>query len=399
MARASEALAAIARVGAPFASRGDKSGTHTVELGIWADLKTTPAGAWYRAVGQGMGETLMAASEMGAYTLCDRASWLAASSKVPGLTLFVGGARLADNRDRSLLNYYGVLPINPAKHPGTRTALAELFAAWLVSADTQRAIGAFGASRFGQSLFYPDSDEYKATHQLTVKSGGRAAVLTVGDLRRFPRVALPAHSVIGVKKGVLGPFTWTGASLKDVLLKADPTLSDTRHAGSRIVVRSSDGWAVTIWWDELFGRMPKGFALYNVKGCNECHGPLGEGTAPTGKRPAPALAGIDWPAAGMEEILRAGGDRHAGMLPFTAAQFSQGDIAAMLAWMKQPHQPAIADPYVPPAGRAFSVLAYERDGRPMTGASGLIQLVVGPDEYAGRYSHWVSEIEVVPPVR
>jgi tungstate transport system substrate-binding protein len=167
---AKDAFAAIAKVGATFASRGDKSGTHTVELGIWADLKTTPGTPWYRSIGQGMGETLMAANEMGAYTLSDRATWLASSAKVPNLKQFVGGPRLSENRDRSLLNYYGVLPISAAKHPGVREDLADAFAAWLTAAATQRIIGAFGVEKFGQPLFYPDSEEFKATSQLTVRS-------------------------------------------------------------------------------------------------------------------------------------------------------------------------------------------------------------------------------------
>ena len=337
----------------------------------------------------------MAADELGAYTFSDRATWLATSAKLPHLKLLVGGARLSENRDRSLLNYYGVLPVNPAAHPGVRGGLASMFAEWLVSADTQRLIGEFGVARFGQPLYYPDSDEYKATRQIVMKAGGQTTTVTLAALQAFPKVTLASHKVIGVKKGVLGPFTWTGASLKDVLLKADPSLAAPRHAGSRVIVRSSDDWVVTLWWDELFGRVPKGFGIYNVKGCNECHGARGEGTAPTGKRPAPPLAGIDWPVDHVDAILKAGRDRHAGMLPYTPDQVSRAELESMLAWLRQPDKPA-GDSYVPPAGRSLTVLAYEKDGRAMTGADGLIQLVVGPDEAAGRYSHWVSEIEVVP---
>ncbi len=163
---ARDAFAAIAKTAAPFISRGDRSGTHTVELGVWADLKTTPTGApWYRAVGQGMGETLVVANEQRAYTLSDRATWLAMSSKLPALRLLLGGSTLAKNRDRMLLNAYGVLGVNPARHPGVNAAVAGRFIEWLLSAETQRAIGQFGASRFGQPLFYPDSDVYKASRR------------------------------------------------------------------------------------------------------------------------------------------------------------------------------------------------------------------------------------------
>lgn len=157
VALARDAFAAVARAETPFVSRGDKSGTHTVELGIWSDLGLTPRAPWYRAVGQGMGETLMAANEMGAYTLSDRATWLSANAKVPNLRLLVGGTRLSENRDRSLRNDYGVLAINPDKHPGVRFDLATKFATWIMAAGTQKVIGEFGTARFGQPLFYPSA--------------------------------------------------------------------------------------------------------------------------------------------------------------------------------------------------------------------------------------------------
>jgi tungstate transport system substrate-binding protein len=157
MALAKEAFAAIVRAGAPFISRGDKSGTHMLEMAVWADLKMTPAPPWYRSVGQGMGETLVVANEMGGYTLTDRATWLATSQRLTGLRLLVGGANLAENRDRTLLNPYGVMPVSPAKHPGVRIDLAKAFVSWLVSAPTQKVIGEFGVAKFGQPLFYPNA--------------------------------------------------------------------------------------------------------------------------------------------------------------------------------------------------------------------------------------------------
>lgn len=157
MALAKEAFDAIVRAGAPFISRGDKSGTHMLEMAVWADLKMTPAPPWYRSVGQGMGETLVVANEMGGYTLTDRATWLATSQRLTGLRLLVGGANLAENRDRTLLNPYGVMPVSPAKHPGVRIELAKAFVSWLVSAPTQKVIGEFGVAKFGQPLFYPNA--------------------------------------------------------------------------------------------------------------------------------------------------------------------------------------------------------------------------------------------------
>jgi tungstate transport system substrate-binding protein len=163
MSMARDAFSAVARAGARFMSRGDRSGTHTVELAIWSALGTTPSGPWYQAVGQGMGETLVAANEQQGYALTDRATFLSMAARLPGLRLLVGGPRLSDNPDRSLRNSYGVMAVNPDTHPGVNAGAATLFVDWVLSVPTQRAIGRFGLARFGQPLFYPDSDRYKAS--------------------------------------------------------------------------------------------------------------------------------------------------------------------------------------------------------------------------------------------
>jgi tungstate transport system substrate-binding protein len=161
-----EAFAKIAAATAPFASRGDKSGTNTKELAIWAAAGLTPTASlsWYLAVGQGMGETLNFANEKQAYTLSDRGTWLAQQANLPDLELLVGGATLADNQDKTLLNPYGVIPVNPAKHPSVNFDLATKFANWITSVDEQQIISDFGRDRFGQALFYPSSAAWKAAH-------------------------------------------------------------------------------------------------------------------------------------------------------------------------------------------------------------------------------------------
>lgn len=157
-ARAAEAFAAIARARAPFVSRGDKSGTHTAELAVWSSAGVNPAAEkWYRSIGQGMGETLVFANELAAYTLSDRGTWLSMRDKLSGLRLLVGGASLADNRDPTLCNRYGVMAVSPDRHPGVQFPLATRFVDWLVSPATQHAIGEFGTRRFGQPLFYPEA--------------------------------------------------------------------------------------------------------------------------------------------------------------------------------------------------------------------------------------------------
>lgn len=158
-ASAPEAFAAIAAAAAPFASRGDDSGTHTRELSIWASAGITPTQAldWYRSLGQGMGETLLAADELGAYTLADRGTFLSTQARLPGLRVLLGGANLAENDDPALRNTYGVIPLSAEKHPGVNAALAEQFADWITSPAVQEAIGAFGQERYGQPLFYPSA--------------------------------------------------------------------------------------------------------------------------------------------------------------------------------------------------------------------------------------------------
>lgn len=157
MTTAKDAFKTIMDSQSKFASRGDKSGTNSKELGIWSSLGVTPTKdrAWYNALGQGMGETLTFANEQNAYTLSDRGTYLAMKDRLPNLVILVGGEKLADNKDKSLLNPYGVMAVNPDNHPGVQYDLAMRFVEWLTSADTQKMIGAYGLDKFGQSLFYP----------------------------------------------------------------------------------------------------------------------------------------------------------------------------------------------------------------------------------------------------
>ncbi len=118
---------------------------------------------WYNSLGQGMGDTLLFSNEQKAYTLADRGTYLAMKEKTPGLALLVGGNNLAENKDKDLLNPYGIMAVNPEKFPAVNADLANKFVTWFVSKETMTTIGAFGVDKFGQPLFYPDSKEYKAT--------------------------------------------------------------------------------------------------------------------------------------------------------------------------------------------------------------------------------------------
>lgn len=160
MTSAPEALAAIANAGATFASRGDDSGTHTKEKSLWekAGVAPDPNGGWYNSLGQGMGDTLTYANEAGAYTLTDRGTYLSMKDTLPGLMVVVGGESIADNKDSSLLNPYGVIPVNPEKSELINAELAQKFVEWITSPETQKKIGEYGVDKYGAPLFYPDAE-------------------------------------------------------------------------------------------------------------------------------------------------------------------------------------------------------------------------------------------------
>ncbi len=155
--KAKDAFAKIAAAGAPFASRGDGSGTHTKEKSLWTSAAVTPTSGsnGYVALGQGMGETLNYANETGSYTLTDRGTWLARQGGLTNLVLLVGGTSVKTNPDPSLYNPYGVIAVNPAKFPKVNYKEASLFIEWITSLSIQRRIYEFGRDLYGQSLFYP----------------------------------------------------------------------------------------------------------------------------------------------------------------------------------------------------------------------------------------------------
>ena len=165
-ATAAEAFAAIAAAESPFASRGDDSGTHTKEKSVWsaAGIELSPDQGWYLSLGQGMGETLQFANESGAYTLADRGTFLAQRDNLPELMILFGGESIAENPDAKLYNPYGVIPVNPELHAGIQVELAQQFVEWLTSVETQERIGSYGVDRFGQPLFYPNSEPYRQAH-------------------------------------------------------------------------------------------------------------------------------------------------------------------------------------------------------------------------------------------
>jgi len=131
----------------PFVSRGDDSGTHKRELILWQSSGKAPAGSWYREVGQGMGKTLQIANEIDGYTMTDRGTWLAYQAKLDIVLLF--------EDDRPLFNPYGIIAVNPERHPDVNYAGARRLIKWITSPTVQKMIGDFKLK--GQQLFVPSA--------------------------------------------------------------------------------------------------------------------------------------------------------------------------------------------------------------------------------------------------
>ena len=149
------ALKAIQAKSAPFVSRGDRSGTHQAELALWKEAGidiATAKGPWYRDIGQGMGAALNTASAMNAYLLSDRGTWISFKNR--------GDLVIAVEGDKRLFNQYGVILVNPEKHPNVKKELGQAFIDWLISPAGQKAIADYKID--GQQLFFPNADDHGA---------------------------------------------------------------------------------------------------------------------------------------------------------------------------------------------------------------------------------------------
>ena len=148
-----DAIAAFQRIQqtkAPFVSRGDRSGTHFAELELWKAAGIDIAkqkGPWYRETGSGMGPALNTAAGLNAYILADRGTWLSFKNRGE-LDILVEG-------DRRLFNQYGIILVNPAKHPGVKRELGQAFIDWIISSEGQDAIAAYKIN--GEQLFFPNA--------------------------------------------------------------------------------------------------------------------------------------------------------------------------------------------------------------------------------------------------
>jgi tungstate transport system substrate-binding protein len=151
-----KALQTIKEKQAPFISRGDRSGTHVAELSLWnkdagIDIEKDK-GPWYKSIGQGMGAALNTAAASNAYVLADRGTWLPFKNK--------GDLQILVEGDKRLFNQYGVMLVNPAKHPNVKKDLGQQFIDWLVSPEGQKAIADYKIN--GEQLFYPNANDTSA---------------------------------------------------------------------------------------------------------------------------------------------------------------------------------------------------------------------------------------------
>ncbi len=161
MKTAAEALKTIASKGAPFISRGDKSGTNMAELGLWASAGIDPKGPWYTVYekgSEGNVATLLYTDQKASYTVIDRATFLTVKDKVKIVVLVEG--------DEALLNHISLIPVNPKKCPRVYEKEALAFVQWLTDPDKgQKIVESFGKDRYGQPLFFPESKAWKARHK------------------------------------------------------------------------------------------------------------------------------------------------------------------------------------------------------------------------------------------
>jgi tungstate transport system substrate-binding protein len=255
MQKADRAFAKIAEAQAPFVSRGDESGTHAKELAIWQAAGIEPSGDWYISAGQGMGAVLTMADEQQAYTLSDRATYLARTLEGISLEIMVEG-------DPILFNPYGVIAVNPAKSPQINNELANQFIDWLVSMPTQEKIAQFGVDKFGAPLFIPDSTAWREAHASGSgqPSGGvpaDAALKITGKVASevgWTEEEVRAMETMDVqstnKQGETS--TYTGVLINKLLEMASPTADATT-----VVFVADDGHTAEA-------------ALADVQGCGDC---------------------------------------------------------------------------------------------------------------------------------
>ena len=236
MSNAAEALKKIAEAQATFISRGDDSGTHTKELSVWKAAGIEPSGDWYVSAGQGMGDVLNMAKEQQAYTLSDRATYLALVKEGLDLVVLVEG-------DPVLFNPYGVIAVNPAKNDQIQNDLANQFIDWIISVPTQEMIGEYGKAEFGQSLFIPNSVPYNEAQAAAAPAAALKVTGKVATEMAWSEEEIKAMETMEAKalnsKGV--EETYTGVPINALL-----ELAGVDPSAAQITLVADDGYTVDL---------------------------------------------------------------------------------------------------------------------------------------------------------
>jgi len=156
------ALINIAETESDFVSRGDNSGTHFLEMKLWAltGIKPDPESEWYASVGQGMGASLNMANEMEAYIISDRGTYLSQMDNLPNLVVVFGGSQIVENPDANLYNYYSLIPIDKDLYSHVEFEAAMDFVEWITSVEIQELIDQFGLEENSTPLFIPNSEAW-----------------------------------------------------------------------------------------------------------------------------------------------------------------------------------------------------------------------------------------------
>jgi hypothetical protein len=208
-----------------------------------------------------MGETLLSSNEKGFYTLSDRGTYLSMRDKLPNLVIALGGNSLQENKDKTLLNPYGVMAVNPDKHSGVNFDMAMNFVKWITSVEEQKVIGSYGVDKYGQPLFYPSSKEYLGQSQ--APSGDVALTLTGAVEKELKLKASDLRSMEVISETVehpkKGKTPYEGVRLNTLLGQAK-----VKPDATKLVLIASDGFTAEV-------------PLANVTKCADCLIAFGDG--------------------------------------------------------------------------------------------------------------------------
>jgi len=248
--KAKSALEILASEGAPFVSRGDDSGTHKKELSLWSEAGIEPAGDWYISAGQGMGDVLMMADEQLAYTMTDRATYLAFLLQGVELEIMVEG-------DALLFNPYGVIAVNPEKSDEINNELANQFIDWIISLETQELISTYGVEEFGSPLFVPDSPAWREAQAAANTPDVEGDLVVFGEVETALGWAEDEVHAMETTEVVTTNSSGESETYTGVLITTLLDLVGPKTEATTLVIVADDGYSVEV-------------PLAEVLACEEC---------------------------------------------------------------------------------------------------------------------------------